>query len=125
MADIPFPASYKALTGNPPFPWQEALFTRFAAGDPPPACNLPTGLGKTSVIPIWLIALAANPANVPRRLVYVVNRRTVVDQATSIVEQMRERILNPDHPDLIGHVPTLYGIADRLWRLTAIGTEPL
>ena len=98
MADIPFPASYKALTGNAPFPWQEALFARFAAGDPPPACNLPTGLGKTSVIPIWLIALATNPANVPRRLVYVVNRRTVVDQATDEAVKVRERL--PDEPGL-------------------------
>jgi CRISPR-associated endonuclease/helicase Cas3 len=98
MADIPFPASYKALTGNAPFPWQEALYARFAAGDPPPACNLPTGLGKTSVIPIWLIALATNPANVPRRLVYVVNRRTVVDQATDEAVKVRKRL--PDEPGL-------------------------
>ena len=98
MADIPFPASYKALTGNAPFPWQEALYARFAAGDPPPACNLPTGLGKTSVIPIWLIALATNPANVPRRLVYVVNRRTVVDQATDEAVKLRKRL--PDEPGL-------------------------
>jgi CRISPR-associated endonuclease/helicase Cas3 len=52
MDEIAFPAAFEALTGNAPFPWQEALYARFAAGDPPPACNLPTGLGKTSVIPI-------------------------------------------------------------------------
>jgi len=125
MNETNFPAAYEALTGNAPFPWQEALFARFAAGDPPPSCNLPTGLGKTSVIPIWLIALAASPTNVPRRLVYVVNRRTVVDQATSVVEHIRERIFNPDHPDLRDHVHALCGIADRLRQLTAIVTEPL
>lgn len=53
--------------------------------------TLPTGLGKTSVIAIWLIALA-NGANVPRRLVYVVNRRTVVDQTTDEVEKYRQAI---------------------------------
>src|SRR5271166_3584101 len=98
MDEIAFPAAFEVLTGNAPFPWQEALFARFAAGDPPPACNLPTGLGKTSVIPIWLIALATNPANVPRRLVYVVNRRTVVDQATDEAVKVRERL--PDEPGL-------------------------
>src|SRR5271157_4455835 len=92
MSETDFTAAFHALTGSAPFPWQEALFARFTAGDPPPSCNLPTGLGKTSVIPIWLIALATNPAKVPRRLVYVVNRRTVVDQATDEAMKIRERL---------------------------------
>ncbi len=57
-----------------------------SADNIPKACNLPTGLGKTSVIAIWLIALA-NGKTVPRRLVYLVNRRTVVDQTTVEVEK--------------------------------------
>ena len=32
----------------------------FIAGDFPASCNLPTGLGKTSVVAIWLIALTKN-----------------------------------------------------------------
>ena len=46
-------------------------------------------MGKTSVIAIWLIALA-NKCNVPCRLVYVVNRRTVVDQTTEEVEKYKK-----------------------------------
>ena len=42
-----------------PFPWQRRLHEQwFANGKVPKACTLPTGLGKTSVISIWLIALA-------------------------------------------------------------------
>ena len=81
LSDDDFIATFRTLTGHPPFPWQVALSQRFAADrsdNVPPSCNLPTGLGKTSVIAVWLIALA-NGAKVPRRLVYVVNRRTVVD----------------------------------------------
>jgi CRISPR-associated endonuclease/helicase Cas3 len=53
---------------------------------------LPTGLGKTSIIAIWLIALTNRPEVTPRRLVYVVNRRTVVDQTTTeVFEQMHYR----------------------------------
>jgi len=86
MNEIDFGTAFKALTGYPPFPWQSDLYdTWFALGKFPPSCNLPTGLGKTSVIAIWLIALA-NGKPVPRRLVYVVNRRTVVDQTTDEVE---------------------------------------
>jgi CRISPR-associated endonuclease/helicase Cas3 len=49
-------------------------------------------LGKTSVVAIWLIALANHPEKLPRRLVYVVNRRTVVDQTTNEVEKLRANL---------------------------------
>jgi CRISPR-associated endonuclease/helicase Cas3 len=94
MNPIPFDSAFQALTGNPPLPWQRALYERFIPDRPdniPASCNLPTGLGKTSVIAVWLIALA-NKAAVPRRLVYVVNRRTVVDQTTDEVEKYRNNL---------------------------------
>lgn len=84
--------TFLALTGNSPFPWQRALYGEFAEGRFPASCNLPTGLGKTSVVAIWLIALAQFPDRVPRRLVYVVNRRTVVDQTTVEVENYRKAL---------------------------------
>jgi CRISPR-associated endonuclease/helicase Cas3 len=68
------------------------MYQRFLAGDFPASCSLPTGLGKTSIIHIWLLALARAPHTVPRRLVYVVNRRTVVDQSTDEVRKVRARI---------------------------------
>jgi CRISPR-associated endonuclease/helicase Cas3 len=85
-----FCEAFQTLTGHSPFPWQERLFTDwFAKGQVPPSCNLPTGLGKTAVIAVWLIA-RANGADVPRRLVYVVNRRTVVDQTTNEAMKLRK-----------------------------------
>lgn len=71
------------------FPWQTRLLDRFGEGDLPCAIDIPTGLGKTSVIAIWLIARACE-AKVPRRLVYVVDRRAVVDQATEEAVRLRE-----------------------------------
>src|SRR5262245_15656005 len=88
VGEVQFADAFARLTGNPPFPWQRRLYEEFAAGRFPPSCNLPTGLGKTAVIPIWVVALANNPA-LPRRLVYVVNRRTVVDQSTREAERVR------------------------------------
>ncbi len=86
-----FASWFTQLTENPPFPWQENLYDQwFSQGRIPSSCNLPTGLGKTSVIAVWLIALM-NGAAVPRRLVYVVNRRTVVDQTTEEVEKYKQR----------------------------------
>jgi CRISPR-associated endonuclease/helicase Cas3 len=85
---------FRKLTGYEPFPWQEALYKRFVAekGNAiPRVVSLPTGLGKTNVIAVWLLALA-NGADLPRRLVYVVNRRTVVDQTTTEVERLRHNL---------------------------------
>src|SRR3990170_289137 len=101
--DITFSDAFKALTGHPPFPWQEEMYERLIGGNPPPCCNLPTGLGKTAIMPILLIALATMWNNktvpgerLPRRLVYVVNRRTVVDQATREAENLRKKLEKPE-----------------------------
>lgn len=74
-----------------PFPWQLALLERFQKGELPhaSAIDIPTGLGKTGVMAIWLVARALG-APLPRRLVYVVDRRAVVDQATRVAEELRE-----------------------------------
>jgi CRISPR-associated endonuclease/helicase Cas3 len=84
---------FKALTGHRPFPWQVDLYQRMCDGvhQIPSRCDIPTGLGKTSAIAVWLLAREFNP-DLPRRLVYVVNRRTVVDQTTNEVQQIRENL---------------------------------
>src|SRR5437868_439035 len=92
MSQVNFASAFEKLTGNPPFPWQSALYDRFIVGIFPPSCGLPTGLGKTSVIHIWLLALSQAPKKVPRRLVYVVNRRTVVDQSTEEARKLRDHL---------------------------------
>src|SRR5260370_23815393 len=84
-----FAASFKYLTGHDPFPWQRHLFERLASGSIPEVCDIPTGLGKTNVMTIWLVA-RAHGATLPRRLVYVVDRRAVVDQATEGAERLRD-----------------------------------
>ena len=80
-------------TRHAPFRWQKRLLQRLLDGDPPQAVDVPTGLGKTCVMALWLIALAEG-AELPRRLVYVVDRRAVVDQATRFAEQLRHNMLD-------------------------------
>jgi CRISPR-associated endonuclease/helicase Cas3 len=91
-----FSESFSRLTGHPPMRWQERLFGRFMEGAIPQALDLPTGLGKTSVMAIWLAARAfGNEAvlkSIPRRLIYVVDRRAVVDQATEEAEKLRNAL---------------------------------
>jgi CRISPR-associated endonuclease/helicase Cas3 len=101
-SDASFETDFKAMTGNEPFPWQRELFARLVSGRFPGSCRIPTGLGKTAIIPIWLIALAKSSGgreesnDIPRRLVYIVNRRTVVDQATDEAVKIRERVQGDD-----------------------------
>ncbi|MCI0429600.1 MAG: hypothetical protein L0210_03520 [Rhodospirillales bacterium] len=85
------------MTGKAPFGWQKRLFEdHFCGSNLPKSLDLPTGLGKTSVMVIWLLAIAWQVANggvhLPRRLVYIVNRRTVVDQATVVAEHLRKTL---------------------------------
>ena len=95
--DISFDHAFHALTGHDPFPWQKRLYKEFCSGHIPQACDIPTGLGKTAVIVIWLIALTTRgkATPMPRRLVYVVNRRTIVDQSTDVVTQIQEKLKHP------------------------------
>ncbi len=88
---IEFDRTFRALTGYSPFPWQARLFKQLCECELPPAVDIPTGLGKTSVMGIWLLARAAG-ASLPRRLVYVVDRRAVVDQATDFAEKIRKTL---------------------------------
>jgi len=92
-----FSHNFHALTGNCPFPWQEALYRRFLDNTVERALDIPTGLGKTAVMAVWLLARAGE-ASIPRRLVYIVYRRAVVDQATDVASALREAIAR--RPDL-------------------------
>jgi CRISPR-associated endonuclease/helicase Cas3 len=128
MSDtISFEAAFLALTGHEPFPWQCKLFACFTSGSVPSSCRIPTGLGKTAIIPIWLIALAkmsgerGGAVQIPRRLVYIVNRRTVVDQATDEATEIRERLqADSSLSDLLARLKSL--CAERVDHPLAIST---
>ncbi len=82
-----------AAHGRPPYAWQQRAADDLRAGGWWPALRAPTGAGKTSLIDCWLHAVATTgPDRVGRRLVWVVDRRSVVDQvhayASALVAQL-------------------------------------
>lgn len=87
---------FKTLTGYEPMPWQRRLLDQLLDGRLPSALDLPTGLSKTSVMAIWLLARASacesQLEKIPRRLIYVVDRRAVVDQATAEADKLAAAI---------------------------------
>ena len=89
----PFADFYEALHGRAPFPWQERLAAEVLERGWPDLLDLPTGSGKTSAIEIALYTLACSPESLPRRVVLVVDRRIVVDQAADHARRVREAMM--------------------------------
>lgn len=88
--------SFEQLPGRKPYPWQAQLYRDLMADQCPTHVQAPTGAGKTSLMAVWLIALCQQAreglaTKLPRRLVWVVNRRVVVDQATAVAERLAQK----------------------------------
>jgi len=85
VASDRFPEFFEAVRGHEPFLWQADLAERLIDSRFPGLIDVPTGLGKTSVIDCWAYALGVHafrdPRGVPLRLSFVVDRRLVVDAA--------------------------------------------
>jgi CRISPR-associated endonuclease/helicase Cas3 len=86
-----FRAFFRSLWGYDPYPWQEALLERALKGKWPEVVALPTGSGKTAALDVAVFLMAVNP-KAHRRVVYVVNRRVVVDQAEARARRLAERL---------------------------------
>lgn len=93
-----FARFFEICRGAAPYRWQERLAEQVLAERQwPDALNLPTGSGKTSAIDIALYALAAAAHEGkfgihPRRIILVVDRRVLVDQAWQHGNRLLERI---------------------------------
>jgi CRISPR-associated endonuclease/helicase Cas3 len=89
---------FASVWGVDPYPWQRRLAAAVCAGDWPDALGIPTGAGKTAAIDVAIYAMAAEAHRAPgdrrqpRRIVLVVDRRTVVDQGFDRAVAIRERL---------------------------------
>ena len=103
--------AFRILAGFEPMRWQQRLLEMLLRGEVPTAVALPTGLGKTSVMALWLIARAFG-APLPRRLVYVVDRRVVVDQASTEARKLRCRLAEPSVQPVLQRLREGLGLGD-------------
>ena len=88
-----FPAFFKDVHGDPPFPWQHRLTQQVLERKVwPKIIDLPTGVGKTAVLDTAVFCLAADPQTFPRRIVFVIDRRIVVDQVCERAERIRDHV---------------------------------
>ena len=82
---------FRAVDGHDPYPWQRRYYAHLVEGTPVDAVDIATGLGKTACVLLALLARLENPS-LPRRIVYVVDRRAIVDQTAKAVRTWIERI---------------------------------
>lgn len=114
-----FPDFFAAVNGgHRPFPWQmrlvQALFD--TNGVWPHLLDLPTASGKSSTVDIAVYALAAG-LPVPRRIVFVVDRRVIVQQAAEHARHLAQMLTDSTDPHI-------NAVADGLLRLHARVGEP-
>ncbi|EXJ13609.1 type I-G CRISPR-associated helicase/endonuclease Cas3g [Imhoffiella purpurea] len=91
---------YLSRHGRTPFPWQARLAERIAADHWPDALTPPTASGKTGVIDAWLWAWQCGHP-VPRRLVYVIDRRLVVDGVTDYARDLAASLPEAERPAIV------------------------
>lgn len=115
-----FPAFFQELNGVEPFPWQVRLAAEVMAGQWPEAISLPTASGKTACIDVAIFALAAAVGRrQPRRILFVVDRRLVVDEAHARAVRAAERLAE-------AKAGVLGAVAERLRELAGGGdAQPL
>lgn len=105
-----FEEFFEAVYGFSPFPWQKRLAERVIEGTGPnpwPQClALPTGAGKTTCLDIAVFSLACQadlPAverTAPRRIIFVVDRRVIVDEAFEHAVELAKLLCTSDKPIL-------------------------
>ena len=91
LPELPSIPHFHEVTGQDPYPWQGRLYRRLLNGEVPEAVEIPTGLGKTTSVLLALLARLVN-RELPRRVVHVVDRRALVDQAAETIRVWIERI---------------------------------
>ena len=131
MADLKaadFHAYFRDVHGYEPFPWQVRLTEQvISTGEWPEVIDLPTGSGKTSVLDTAVFALAVNPEQFPRRVIFVIDRRIIVDQVYERAELIQKKIAD-------GETEVLHLMKERISDITGgasdhdralLGTSPL
>lgn len=122
MRALNFVDFFRDLYGYRPLPWQTRLAAKLLRDhDWPGLIDLPTASGKTACLDIALFHLAwcaerGQAWRAARRIVFVVDRRIVVDSAGDRAAKLREKLAKP-------RTPTLKRVARALKNLG--GSEPL
>lgn len=119
---------FRAVHKHDPYPWQQALVDRLAETDTwPDVLELPTGSGKTAALDAAVFHLALRydvPSKAALRIVFVVDRRLVVDDAYGRAKKISHAIQHSLIDDVSG-CGILRVVATRLKLLAGKEEQPL
>ena len=128
MQAADFASFFGAVHGHPPFPWQRRLVEQLACGDCwPDVLDLPTGAGKTAALDaaVFHLALRVNaPRRAALRIVLVVDRRLVVDDAYRRAQRIACALHDPSRCPETGRA-VVEEVRRRLLRLAGDDGPPL
>ncbi len=116
MSSLDFPAFFHAVHGVTPLPWQERLAKHLTfTNEWPDLIDLPTASGKTACLDIAVFHLAwcanhGEPWLAARRIVFMVDRRIIVDAAFDRAEKIRKALTESS-------VPAVRTVAEALLKL--------
>lgn len=110
-----FAEFFRAVHGFEPFQWQrEAADFAVSHACLPQLIDVPTGLGKTALVDVWIWALAhhserGEPHRLGQRYIHAVERRTVVDGADIHMQRLVAALTaeSPTHPAVAQVVESL------------------
>ena len=123
-----FRAFFKAVHRFDPFPWQMRLAEQVVeSGTWPKLLDLPTGAGKTAAIDVAVFHLACeahrgSKRRAPLRILFVIDRRIVVNSAAERAKKIRDALQSPE---LLVRHPVLAEVARRLSSLSGKDDYPL
>ena len=121
-----YPEFFKQATDYDPYPYQVRLATDATL---PALLRAPTGAGKTEAVGLaWLWRLRESPQATPRRMVYCLPMRTLVEQTRERFERWLKNLVLKDS---VCVAVLMGGEADDEWRLcperpaVLIGTQDM
>lgn len=131
LKPIHFKHFFSAVHGSSPFPWQQALVDRLAEKDEwPDVLDLPTGTGKTAALDVAVFHLAlraTTPGKAAIRIVLVVDRKLVVDDAYIRAKKIEKALAS--NANSAGETEeerlTISEVAERLGHLAEKRERPL
>ena len=128
LSPADFATWFEAIHGSPPFPWQQRLVEQLARENQwPEVLDLPTGTGKTAALDAAVFHLALQvdaPQRAALRIVLVVDRRLVVDDAHRRACKIADALRDPERVSAPGRA-VVKEVAERLRRLAGAGEDPL
>ncbi|MDE0217949.1 MAG: type I-U CRISPR-associated helicase/endonuclease Cas3 [Spirochaetaceae bacterium] len=128
MSSTDFAMFFQAIHGHTPFPWQQSLVERLDREDCwPDVLDLPTGAGKTAALDaaVFHLAMRADtPSAAALRIVLVVDRRLVVDDAYERAHKIERALTDPSHTRASGR-NVVEEVARRLQQLSGSDSPPL